>query len=311
MLSEEVELVEPPKKSVVVGTGKGGVGKSTVGAHLAAHCAEQGERTLLVCVTSQDDDDLGIKEFGRGVQPDGLPVMDGQGLYRSISERIPLVPVRDVRPNLDVVPGGVMVGELVPLLMARLMGHDGPGVVLSLARALQPIALFYDRIVFDSAPENDSLEQLALAAGRHLFVPTRSDASSIRGMGRIARNFKVVRRQANPWLRVAGAFLYASNPTAVQLHAQVKEDIRATLGDGTPILSTIVGYREKPAVNARRKGLLFNEYAELLPKSAKSYDVAAGRARVEDVVPEAIVGLAADMRQLNLEILDYSKKAAE
>ena len=309
MLSDDVELVEPPANSLVIGTGKGGVGKSTVASHLAAHCAEQGERVLLVCVTSQDDDDLGAKEFKRGTQPDGPSVLDGQGLYRAIHDRVPLHPVRDVRPNLDVIPGGEAVGELVPLLMARLMGPDGVGVVLSLARALQPIAPFYDRIVLDSAPENDSLEQLALGAARHLYVPTRSDSSSIRGMRRIARNFKNVRRQVNPWLRVAGAFLYASNPTATQLHDQVKDDIRETLGEGTPILSTVVGYREKPAVNARRKGLLFGEYAELLPKSAKSYDVAAGRAKVEDVVPEAILGLAADMRALNLEILDYSRKA--
>ncbi|AJF70374.1 ParA family protein [Streptomyces vietnamensis] len=311
MLSEDMELVEPPENSTVIGTGKGGVGKSTVAAHFAAHCAEQGERTLLICVTSQDDDDLGVKEFGRGTPPDGPSVLEGQGLYRAISERIPLVPVRDVRPNLDVVPGGEAVGELVPLLMARLMGAEGPGVALSLARALQPIAPFYDRIVLDSAPENDSLEQLALAAARHLYVPTRSDSSSINGMKRIARNFKIVRKQVNPWLRVAGAFLYASNPSAGQLHAQVKEKIRSTLGEGTPILPTIVGYREKPAVGARNLGLLFPEYAALLPTSAKSYDVAAGRARVEDVVPEAITGLAADMRRLNLEILDYSRKAAQ
>ncbi|MFD0269637.1 ParA family protein [Streptomyces sp. NPDC127106] len=310
MLNDDVDLVEPPQNSEVIGTGKGGVGKSTVASHLAAHAAAQGERTLLVCVTSQDDDDLGVKKHSRGRQPDGPSVLDGMGLYRAIHERSPLRPVQDVRPNLDVVPGGEAVGELIPLLMARLMGPEGVGVVLSLARAIQPIAPFYDRIIFDSAPENDSLEQLALASGRHLFVPTRSDDSSINGMKRIAKNFKSVRRQLNPWLTVAGAFLYASNPSATQLHEEVKGDIRETLGEGTPILSTVVGYREKPARNARKKGLLFSEYAELLPTSAKSYDVAAGRATVADVVPDAIVGLTADMRALTTEIFDYSRKAS-
>ena len=309
MLSDAVEMIDPPQRCTVVGTGKGGVGKSTVAANLAAALAEMGRRTLLVCVTSQDDDDLGIKRFERGIPPEGDSVLDGQGLYRSLHGRSPLLPVREVRPNLDVVPGGEAVGEVVQLLMHRMMS-EGPGVVLSLARCLQPIAPWYDDIILDSAPENDSLEQLALGAGRHLIVPTRSDDSSIKGMRRIARNFNSVRQQVNPHLRVAGAFLYASNPTATSMHNEVKEDIRGVLGPSTPVLSTVVGYREKPARNARKKGLTFAEYAQLLPTSAKSYDVAAGRAQVADVVPEAIVGLAEDVSALNLEIDEHCRKAA-
>ncbi|MFC5201142.1 hypothetical protein [Streptomyces kaempferi] len=57
-------------------------------------------------------------------------------------------------------------------------------------------------------------------------------------------------------------------------------------------------------------GLLFSEYEALLPTSAKSYDVAAGRAKVADVVPDSIVSLSADMRALNSEILEYCERAA-
>ncbi|MFI5752840.1 hypothetical protein ACIBBE_45065, partial [Streptomyces sp. NPDC051644] len=55
--------------------------------------------------------------------------------------------------------------------------------------------------------------------------------------------------------------------------------------------------------------LLFSEYAELLPMSARGYDVAAGRAKVADVVPDAIVGLADDMRALTTEIFEHCRKA--
>ncbi|MFD7667757.1 ParA family protein [Streptomyces sp. NPDC059788] len=310
MLNESAaQLIEPPEGSTVVGTGKGGVGKSTVAAHLAGEAAEAGYRTLLICVTGQDDDDLGIKRFGRGTHPAGPSVLDGQGLYRALHDRTPLQPIREVRPNLDVVPGGPMVGEVSQLLMLRMM-QEGPGVVLSLARALAPIAALYDRVVFDSAPESDSLEQLVLASAKHLIVPTRSDDSSILGMERISRNFKVVKRQVNPHLQMAGAFLYGSNRSATLMHAAVRDDIRRTLGEGTPILDTIVGYRELPARNARKKGLLFGEYAELLPTSATRYDVKAGRATDADVVPDTIIPLAKEMRELNQEILEHCRKAA-
>ncbi|WP_351233292.1 AAA family ATPase [Streptomyces sp. NPDC002133] len=308
MHSNSVELIEPPANCVMVGTGKGGVGKSTIAAHKAAWHAARGERTLLVCVTSQDDDDLGIESFDRGIRPDGPSVLNGMGLYRAIHDRTPLLPIREVRPNLDVVPGGEAVGELATLLTAR-MPVEGVHVVTSLARALEPIAPWYDQIVFDSAPELDSLEQLALAATRWLFVPTRSDTNSIRGMRRIARNYKLVRKQLNPYLQVAGACLYGSNPSATQLHQEVRDAVLKELGLSTPMLTTVVGYREMPAVNARNKGLTFGEYAALLPSSARSYDVAAGRASRADVVPESIVPLANEMESLNSEIDAHCRKA--
>ncbi|MFB7896128.1 ParA family protein [Streptomyces xiamenensis] len=302
---ESVDDVEIHPESEVFATGKGGVGKSTTAAHQAAYYAKNGLRTLLVCVTGQEDDDLGVSQ-GRGTPPPGDSVMAGHGLYDAIDRGMPLNPVTDVRPGLDVVPGGLKVGKIPTLLTMRMM-EEGPACMQSLALSMQPLIHLYDRVVFDSAPENDTLEQLVLGAARRMFTPTRSDSSSINGLRRIAGNWRIVRQRGiNRQVEVAGAFLYGSNPSATSLHQQVKGKVEEILGDSTPILSTVVGYREKPAVNARTKGLLFWEYADLLPHSARSYDVAAGRAKEEDVVPEAALPLAKDMQALNEEIASYS-----
>jgi cellulose biosynthesis protein BcsQ len=275
----------------MIGTGKGGVGKSTIATHHAAWLAAQRLRTLLVCVTSQNDDDLGIERYGRGTLPPGDEVRDGQGLYQAVHDRQPLRPIQEVRPYLDVVPGGAAVSDLLVLLTARLTS-EGVHVASSLARCLSPIAGRYDRIVLDSAPEQDNLEQLALAASRHLLVPTRSDDTSIRGINRIARNFVLVRRWVNPAIEVVGACLYGSNPSATQLHEEVRAEVREVLGPRIPMLSTVVGYRELPARTARKRGLLFPEYAALRPESS-------GR---HTFVPESADRLAEDIDRLNHEI---------
>jgi cellulose biosynthesis protein BcsQ len=248
-------------------------------------------------VTAQDDDDLGIVRYGRGIPPAGESTVDGKGLFESIVNRTPLRPIREVRTNLDVVPGGHMVGEITGILLSRMVA-EGAGVALSLARVLQPIAHWYDEIIFDSAPENDSLEQLAAGAARWLIVPTRSDNSSIKGLRRIARNYKMVRSQVNPHLRVAGAVLYASNPSATQMHNEVKESIREILGDSAPILSTVVGYRERPAVESRKFGVTFGEYAAALTRGDSPF----GIARRAQATADSSVGLARDMEMLITEI---------
>ncbi|MEV7123741.1 ParA family protein [Kitasatospora griseola] len=305
----DVSNIEPHENSEIVVTGKGGVGKSTVAAHLAGRSAAEGTPTLLIAMTGQEDDDFGITKNGCGTHPEGESVLEGLGLFRAIERNEPLRPIRGVRPNLDVVPGGQAVGRVQQILATRLM-HEGLSVYQALARSLSLIAHRYGRVVIDGAPEDDTLEQLGLAAARRLWIPTRSDESSIKGIQRIATNFKIVRkRQINPYLELGGAFLYGSNPSATSIHAMVRDDVLGILGPNARMLSTVVGYREKPAMLARKRGLLFGELAALLPASPKSYDVAAGRAKESDVIPEASVKLAEDMQALTTEIFEAITKA--
>lgn len=82
------------------------------------------------------------------------------GAVPALHDRTPLRPVREVRANLDVVPGGHIVGDPVQHMPMRTM-TEGLSMVTSPVRALQRLAGWYERIIFDSAPKSDGLKQLA------------------------------------------------------------------------------------------------------------------------------------------------------
>jgi chromosome partitioning protein len=84
----------------VVGNGKGGVGKTTTSAHIAALVASDGARTLLIDLNGQGNCAL-LLGFANTERDD-----KGRNLFSAVTAGAQLTPVRNVRPNLDVVPGG-------------------------------------------------------------------------------------------------------------------------------------------------------------------------------------------------------------
>src|SRR3954464_11757412 len=90
--------------------GKGGVGKTSLVANLAGLYAGGGYRVLVVDLDPQGNlgNDLGYLGAGRGD--------DGEGLVSAVSTQHALLPMREERPNLDVVAGGSQLKELAEAL---------------------------------------------------------------------------------------------------------------------------------------------------------------------------------------------------
>lgn len=88
---------------------KGGVGKTSLVANLAGQLVAFGYRCLLLHLNRQANpaDDLGYRDDERDDQ--------GASLLISAIVGTALEPVTDVRPGLDVVPGGPCLAVLVPL----------------------------------------------------------------------------------------------------------------------------------------------------------------------------------------------------
>jgi chromosome partitioning protein len=70
----------------------------------------------------------------------------------------PLTPAREIRPNLDVVPGGKYVRRVTATMTAEMTDRKRAGhAVLALARALLPVADDYDVVIIDSPPRTHPL----------------------------------------------------------------------------------------------------------------------------------------------------------
>ena len=140
--------------AVVIGSGKGGVGKSLVSIALATALAEAGQRTLLV----DADYNLGNLHVLLGVRP----AIEVETLLGSNVDPASLVvPVRD---NLWLMPAASGAEA-----MQRLSAHDRA----RLHRKVVQLYPAYDAVVVDAAGGLDSaLRVVAMQATRLLVVST-------------------------------------------------------------------------------------------------------------------------------------------
>ncbi|MFI9789107.1 ParA family protein [Kitasatospora sp. NPDC051984] len=282
---------------VVIGNGKGGVGKTTVASNVAGLAAADGIKTLLIDVNGQGHvgRELGFRE---GPLDDG-----GAALHESVLWGRPLVPVRNVRPNLDVVVGGKQVGDL-PADLALRFPNKPITQSLMLAVALQAVAPDYELIVIDSPPENPPLLQLCLAAGRWLAVPVKSDSGSITdGLGDISKEFALVKEFSNPDVELLGVLLFASGSNATAIHREVRTEVADVLGSDQLMFESMVRSSEAVARQARKRGVLLHELEQAAKDNPKFWQLRAGTARRDQVVSPTSASVSEDMAALTREIL--------
>ena len=160
--------------TLLITNGKGGVGKTSLTANLGGLAAFCGWRTLLVDTDPQGNlaRDLGVIDT----------TDDGHNLAQAILGRQPLTPMRAVRTNLDLAPGGHLL-DIVPAEIQTLMARGKFNSALAgLETAIAPHAGRYDLIVIDSPPGDRALQTLAARAAHYLVIPTAPDDCSIDGL---------------------------------------------------------------------------------------------------------------------------------
>jgi len=278
---------------VAVANGKGGVGKTSLATTLAGMAAEAGYRILIVDLDPQGNvgEDLGYTGAGRG---DG-----GAGLVGALAADLPLVPtVEAARVRVDVISGGERLDDLAGLLLPRHRGGQPVADVLAgpLSRLLE--VQDYDLVIIDSPPGEPNLQLLALGAARWLIIPTRGDASSLKGMVRIVQRL-VEARQHNPTLELLGVVLFGIASSATRVKREISAQITDALGGVAPLFTSTIRH-SVAATDARGAGLLIHEQAYKLEGEPFWKALKEGR---KPASPGTAPALASDYASLSHEIL--------
>lgn len=284
------------ERVVAVATGKGGTGKTSVTTNVAGLAAAAGWKTLVIDADPQGNvgHDLGYGWAGHG---DGGHHLTTTLITGGTLEAV----LTDVRPNLDVVPGGAELDTLEDVILSEER-RGGPGTT-RLRHALATVAGEYDLILIDTPPSrHGALVHLALTAARWVIVPTKSDRSSIEGLRVLGDQIAKVRAH-NPDLEVLGAVLFGSGSAATVTRSNALDDITAVLGGAADLFESVIRHTESAAVDARNGGQLVHELADAVFHAEPWWKaIQEGRrpARVQGSAP----ALAEDYLMLTKEILD-------
>lgn len=247
--------------AIAVINGKGGTGKTSITANLAGLFAAAGHRVLAVDTDPQGNlgRDLGYIDDGRSDA--------GAALFQAVTTRAPLVPLRDVRPNLDVVPGGELVEDMAATLYAR--GSRGQSVTGAIRDALASVGDDYDLVLIDCPPGNRPLQQMALTAAHYVLIPTRSDDASLDGLVQVARLFTAVRADTNPDLELLGVALFGVGARSRRIAETARATVARDLGDPDLVFAAEIRHVEGPAQDCRRLGRLVHEVEAQLPEARR------------------------------------------
>ncbi len=235
------------------GTGKGGVGKTTLAVNVADLAAARGKRTLLVDMDSQADTNLVL----------GFDTDDGGWAHLALLKGQEFNPVTEVRPGLDLLPAGEDTDTLSDVL-TRAESKHGPEALANLRRVWVEAFAPYDLVVVDTPPARQSrtLTDAVMQAADFLAIPTRTDAKSIRSIRTLSTRYAALRKAGLArQLQIAGVVLFATGTAATAIRADTRASLEEVLGGHIHVFHAAIRATEKADRDSGLDRLTVREYA--------------------------------------------------
>ena len=233
---------------------KGGTGKTSTAAAIAAGATFRGKKALAI-----DLDPQGNLTFAMG----GTPA--APGAYELITQRAQIAETIQHTEQGDIVPAGLNLSAVD----AEIGGKPGRDFLLQ--AAIKPVVPRYDVVVIDTPPALGTLLINALTAADRAILTMSADIYSLQGLYLLNGTVKQVKAFCNPALKVEGV-LFTRHTTRTCLATDMTISIAAALeGMGMKLFRAAI--REGVAVKeaaAMQKSLF--DYA---PKSNPAQDYSA------------------------------------
>ena len=195
---------------IAIANQKGGVGKTTTTANLAAALAREGKRVILMDLDPQAH----LTTFF-----DLAPRQIERSSHDLLTKVVPLEQcLIQVRENMKLLPSGIDLAaaeqELVAVVGRETILRD------AIERYDQPC----DYLFIDCPPSLGLLTLNAFGGAREVFIPLQPDFLSLQGLSQLLEMLLLVHKRINPRLRVSG-LLFCMYDVRTSLSAEISRDI--------------------------------------------------------------------------------------
>ncbi|MEJ6004843.1 ParA family protein [Paucibacter sp. AS339] len=211
----------------VVFNQKGGVGKSTITANLAAIAAHQGRRTLLVDLDRQGNSSRYLLgDEADTPQPGAAEFFETTLKFSVRAPKTADFIVETPWENLHLMPASPALDELHSKLESRYK-------IYKLRDALAELADDYDEIWIDTPPSLNFYTRSALIAAEACLIPFDCDDFSRRALYELIENVNEIQADHNKNLVVGGIIVNQFQARA----ALPQRTVQALIDEGLPVLT--------------------------------------------------------------------------